>query len=200
MAVSKTFGVGAVEQAAAAGQHHFGENYLQEAELKISALPELCWHFTGTIQTNKTKRLARHFDWVHTLSSARAAARLNNARQPDRPLNVLVQVNISGEASKSGLVPEALDAFIESCLPLERLHLAGLMAIPAPSTDVQQQRAVFRQLRELRDKVQERFRLEGFTELSMGMSQDFAAAIMEGATWVRVGEAIFGPRSVAGKV
>ena len=195
LAVSKTFGVEQIKSAANAGQRHFGENYLQEAQGKIAALPKLCWHFTGTVQSNKTKQLAEHFDWIHTLASEKAARRLNDARQPGRPLNVFVQVNISGETSKSGVAPEKLDAIVRACLPLEQINLVGLMAIPAPTTNMMQQRQVFEELRKMRDEIQVRHGLEGFTELSMGMSRDFEAAIQEGATWIRIGEGIFGARA-----
>ena len=200
LAVSKSFGPDLVEQAAKGGQEHFGENYLQEAIGKIRALPALSWHFIGTIQSNKTRQIAARFDWVHTLSSGKIARRLHEAREEGRgPINAFLQINISREEGKSGISPRELDATVADCLRFERINLVGLMAIPAPTNDAAEQRKIFRELREMRDHVQAGFGLEGFTQLSMGMSRDFEAAIREGSTWIRVGQGIFGPRVTGGK-
>jgi len=200
LAVSKTFGADAVLEAAAAGQRAFGENYLQEALEKMAvvnastaAVGDIEWHFIGPIQSNKTRPIAEHFDWVHTIEREKIAQRLSDQRPPELPpLNVCLQVNISGEASKSGVVPEQAMAVAQAIAALPRLRLRGLMAIPEPTADVAQQRAVFRQVRELFVQLQE----QGLTldTLSMGMSADMEAAIAEGATIVRIGSAIFGQR------
>ena len=200
LAVSKTFGPEAVLEAVQAGQTAFGENYLQEALDKIAAvaiaLPEtpLEWHFIGPIQSNKTRPIAEHFDWVHTVEREKIAQRLSEQR-PDgmAPLNICLQVNISGEASKSGVAPEALVALAQHVAGLPNLCLRGLMAIPEPVDDEALQRAAFARLRQLFDQL----RATGLDldTLSMGMSADLGAAIAEGATIVRVGSAIFGARS-----
>ncbi|HUW27953.1 MAG TPA: YggS family pyridoxal phosphate-dependent enzyme [Sulfuriferula sp.] len=194
LAVSKTFGVDAIRAAAAAGQRAFGESYVQEALVKIAALADLTltWHFIGPLQRNKTHAVAEHFDWVHGVDRAIIAQRLNDARPAARaPLNVCVQVNVSGEASKSGVAPADLPALVHVVAQMPRLHLRGLMAIPAPSANPDQQRAQFRLLRQLRDGLD-----IPLDTLSMGMSDDLEAAIAEGATLVRVGSAIFGRRQV----
>lgn len=202
LAVSKTFGADDVAEAVAAGQTAFGENYLQEALDKIAALrsvaPDtaICWHFIGPIQSNKTRPIAEHFDWVHSVDREKIAQRLSDQR-PEHllPLNICVQVNVSQEASKSGAAMEEASAIARAVAAMPRLRLRGLMAIPEPTEDVAQQRAAFRQLRELYDAL----RAEGLPldTLSMGMSGDLEAAIAEGATIVRVGTAIFGRRSYA---
>lgn len=199
IAVSKTQTPDRVRQAFAAGQHDFGENYLQEALDKMDALAELplCWHFIGPIQSNKTRDIATRFDWVHSVDRERIARRLSEQRPAGRePLKVLLQVNLSGEASKSGVTPEALPALAAVVATLPGLDLRGLMAIPAPETDFERQRQTFRRLAEaaatLRDQGHARCH-----ELSMGMSADFEAAIAEGATFVRIGSDIFGPRAVS---
>jgi hypothetical protein len=202
LAVSKTFGVDAVLEAIASGQNSFGENYLQEALDKIAgvaaALPESAveWHFIGPIQSNKTRPLATHFNWVHTIERLKIAQRLSEQR-PDglSSLNVCLQVNISGEASKSGVAPADLPALARDVASLPHIKLRGLMAIPEPETDVSKQRAAFAQVRALFDQLNR----DGFAldTLSMGMSADIAAAIAEGATIVRVGSAIFGARDYA---
>ena len=199
LAVSKTFGADAVLAAAQAGQTAFGENYLQEALDKIAAvklaLPQgaLAWHFIGPIQSNKTRPIAEHFDWVHTVEREKIAARLSEQRPAGLPdLNICLQVNISGEASKSGVTPAELQALARAVAQLPRLRLRGLMAIPEPETDINLQRAAFAQLRVLYEQLN----AEGLAldTLSMGMSADLRAAVQEGATIVRVGTAIFGTR------
>lgn len=199
LAVSKTFGTEAVLDAARAGQTAFGENYLQEALDKIAAvrlaLPQgaLAWHFIGPIQSNKTRPIAEHFDWVHTVEREKIAARLSEQRPAGLPdLNICLQVNISGEASKSGVAPADLPALARAVAQLPRLRLRGLMAIPEPETDLALQRLAFAQLRALYEQL----KADGLAldTLSMGMSADLRAAVLEGATIVRVGSAIFGSR------
>ncbi|MHB1246859.1 MAG: YggS family pyridoxal phosphate-dependent enzyme [Sulfuriferula sp.] len=194
LAVSKTFGVDAIRAAAVAGQQAFGESYVQEALVKIAALTDLSltWHFIGPLQRNKTRVVAEHFDWVHSVDRAIIAQRLNDARPATlHPLNVCVQVNVSGEVSKSGVSPADLPALVDVVAQLPRLQLRGLMAIPAPTANGDQQHAQFRLLRQLRDGLDVRL-----DTLSMGMSDDLEAAIVEGATLVRVGSAIFGGRQL----
>jgi pyridoxal phosphate enzyme (YggS family) len=200
LAVSKTFPAEAVLEAVAAGQRAFGENYLQEALDKIAAvaaaLPteQVEWHFIGPIQSNKTRPIAAGFAWVHTVERLKIAQRLSEQRPRGMaPLNVCIQVNISGEASKSGATPEELAGLARQVAALPNLKLRGLMAIPEPETDPVKQRAAFARLRVLAEQL----RAEGLEldTLSMGMSADLAAAIAEGATIVRVGSAIFGSRN-----
>lgn len=195
VAVSKTHAAPALQRAYDAGQRHFGENYLQEALAKMDALPaDVTWHFIGPIQSNKTRPLAERFDWVHTVDREKIARRLDEQRPVDRPpLNVLLQVNVSGEASKSGVSLAELPALAAVVASLPRLRLCGLMAIPAPTDDVAAQRAAFRQLADARTALVAAGHAT-CTELSMGMSQDMEAAIAEGATMVRVGTDIFGAR------
>lgn len=202
LAVSKTFGPEAVAEAVAAGQRAFGENYLQEALDKIAALPALVpdtplqWHFIGPIQSNKTRPIAEHFDWVHSVDRLKIAQRLSEQRPEELgPLNICLQVNISAEASKSGLSPEELPEVAAQVAQLPRLRLRGLMAIPAPSDEMKQQRAAFAAVRGLYEQL----RAGGLPmdTLSMGMSADLEAAVAEGATIVRVGSAIFGARHYA---
>ncbi|WP_296946074.1 YggS family pyridoxal phosphate-dependent enzyme [uncultured Massilia sp.] len=199
LAVSKTFPAQAVLEAAASGQRAFGENYLQEGVDKIAAVakarPELRleWHFIGPIQSNKTRPIATHFDWVHTVDRLKIAQRLAEQRPPERGiLNVCLQVNISGEASKSGVRPDELPALAQAVAALPNLRLRGLMAIPEPQADPALQRAPFARLRALAQELGK----AGIAvdTLSMGMSADMGAAVMEGATIVRVGSAIFGAR------
>ena len=195
LAVSKTFPVDDLRAAQAAGQDCFGESYLNEALPKIAALaqPAPEWHYIGPLQSNKTRAVAEQFDWVHSVDRLRVAQRLSEQRPAARPpLNVCLQVNISGEMSKAGVPPERLAELAMSVAALPRLRLRGLMTIPAPTTDVDAQRAAFRRLRLL----QEQLILSGFAldTLSMGMSDDLEAAIAEGATLVRIGSAIFGAR------
>ena len=199
LAVSKTFPPEAVLEAVAAGQTAFGENYLQEALDKMAAvsaaLPgrKIDWHFIGPIQSNKTRPIAAHFDWVHTVDRLKIAQRLSEQR-PEvlGVLNICLQVNISGEASKSGATPEELSELARHVAQLPRLRLRGLMAIPEPETDFARQRAAFARLRVLAEGLH----AQGIAldTLSMGMSADLAAAVAEGATMVRVGSAIFGSR------
>lgn len=200
LAVSKTFGADAVLDAMRAGQAAFGENYLQEALDKIAfvkaAAPQHApaWHFIGPIQSNKTRPIAEHFDWVHTVEREKIAARLSEQRPAGLPdLNICLQVNISGEASKSGVTPAELPALAHAVAQLPRLRLRGLMAIPEPETELTLQRAAFAQLRALYEQL----KAEGLAldTLSMGMSADLRAAVLEGATIVRVGSAIFGSRN-----
>jgi pyridoxal phosphate enzyme (YggS family) len=196
LAVSKTFPADAVREAYAAGQCRFGENYLQEGLDKIVALRDLKieWHFIGPIQSNKTRPIAEHFDWVHGIDRLKVAERLSAQRPINLPpLQVCLQVNVSGEASKSGVPPEQVRELARGIAALPNLRLRGLMAIPAPTDDVAEQRAAFAHLRILFEQLN-RDGLQLDT-LSMGMSHDFPAAIAEGATLVRVGTAIFGVRS-----
>jgi pyridoxal phosphate enzyme (YggS family) len=198
VAVSKSFSPAAVREAVTAGQRDFGENYLQEGLEKIRELRALglTWHYIGPIQSNKTRAIAEHFDWVHTIDRGKIAERLSQARGGgQRDLQVCLQVNVSGEASKSGVAPEEVAALARHVAGMSHLKLRGLMAIPEPTPDARLQRARFAQLRELRDRLNG----EGFAldTLSMGMSADLEAAIAEGATLVRVGTAIFGERKAA---
>ena len=196
LAVSKTWPAECVAEAAACGQRAFGENYVQEAVDKIAALAGLGleWHFIGPIQSNKTRPLAEHFDWVHSVDRFRVAARLSAQRPvPLGPLNVCLQVNVSGEASKSGVLPAELPALAEAVAALPRLRLRGLMCIPEPTDDVALLRSRFALLRELSEAT--RIRGIAADTLSMGMSHDVEEAVAEGATMVRVGTAIFGERT-----
>ena len=202
LAVSKTFGADAVLEAAAAGQCAFGENYLQEALDKIAAVREaqpgllLEWHFIGPIQSNKTRPIAENFDWVHSVERDKIARRLSEQRPAHLPpLNVCLQVNISGEASKSGVAPEEVAALAREVAAMPNLKLRGLMAIPEPEEDIERQRAPLRRMRELFVSLQ----AQGLAldTLSMGMSSDLEAAVAEGATIVRIGTAIFGQRHYA---
>lgn len=200
LAVSKTFGVDAIAEAHAAGQRRFGENYVQEAIEKVAALeglePRPEWHLIGPLQSNKTRVVAATFDWVHTVDRLKIAERLSAQRPPVlAPLSVCLQVNVSGEASKSGLAPGEVGAVAHAVAALPRLRLRGLMAIPEVTGDVAAQRRPFRALRALFDQL----RGEGLAldTLSAGMSDDLEAAILEGATMVRVGSAIFGRRAAA---
>jgi hypothetical protein len=198
LAVSKTFTAGEVRAAYAAGQREFGENYIQEATAKLVALSPLplIWHFIGPIQSNKTRAIAAHFDWVHTLAREKIAQRLAEARPLGRPpLEVCLQVNLGGEQSKSGVAPEAVRPLAEAVRALPRLRLRGLMAIPEPGGDIAQQRRRFAGLRLLLEQLNTAG--FGLDTLSMGMSQDLEAAVMEGATIVRIGSAIFGERKRA---
>jgi hypothetical protein len=198
VAVSKTHPAAAVRTAAGAGQRDFGENYVQEALAKIELLADLSlvWHFIGPIQSNKTRAIAEAFHWVHSIDRERIARRLAEARPAHlAPLKVCIEVNVSGEASKSGIAPEAVAPLAQQVSALPRLELRGLMAIPEPTPDVQLQRRRFRTLRELKDQlVRGGLALDA---LSMGMSADLEAAIAEGATMVRIGTAIFGEREKA---
>ncbi len=195
LAVSKTKPAAAVREAAAAGVREFGENYLQEALEKMEALAdlELTWHFIGPLQSNKTRPVAERFDWVHSVDRLKTARRLSEQR-PDTlpPLNLCLQVNISGEESKAGLRLAELPALATEVAALPRVTLRGLMAIPAPSDDPATQREPFARLREALTALQ--VTIPELDTLSMGMSGDLEAAIAEGATLVRIGTDIFGPR------
>jgi len=199
LAVSKAKPAEAVAAARAAGQHAFGENYVQEAAAKMDTLadPSLEWHFIGPLQSNKTRAVAERFAWVHGVDRLKIARRLSAQRAPDAPpLQVCLQVNVSAEASKSGVAPAELTDLARAVAALPRLALRGLMAIPAPAAGLEAQRAPYRQLRELLEALQGALRGEApdLDTLSMGMSADLEAAIAEGATLVRVGTAIFGER------
>lgn len=192
LAVSKTKPAAAVREAFAAGAQDFGENYLQEALDKQAELYDLplTWHFIGPIQSNKTKAIAEHFSWVHSVDRLKIAERLS-AQRPAHlsALNICLQVNVSGEASKSGCHPDELPALAQAVTQLPNLRLRGLMTIPEPTDDPIEQRAAFARLRELQQGLN-----LGLDTLSMGMSHDLEAAIAEGATWVRIGTALFGAR------
>jgi pyridoxal phosphate enzyme (YggS family) len=197
LAVSKTFGAEAVREAHLAGQRAFGENYVQEALTKIDALaelrPALEWHLIGPLQSNKTREVALSFDWVHTIDRLKIAERLSAQRPPHLPpLQVCLQVNVSAEASKSGVAPAELSALARAVAALPRLRLRGLMSIPEPVEGFEAQRAPHRRLREAFEVL----RAQGLAldTLSMGMSADLEAAVAEGATVLRVGSAIFGAR------
>jgi len=195
LAVSKTFPAAAVREAAAAGQAAFGENYLQEAAAKMAALADLAleWHFIGPLQSNKTRAVAERFAWVHGVDRLKIAQRLSDQR-PDHlpPLHVCIQVNVSGEATKAGVAPEAAAELARAVAALPRLRLRGLMTLPAPQADPARQREPFARLR----RLYEALRAEGLDldTLSMGMTGDLEAAVAEGATIVRVGTGIFGQR------
>ena len=195
LAVSKTFPATAVRDAYLGGQTAFGENYLQEALEKIEALRDLPleWHFIGPIQSNKTRAIAESFAWVHSVDRLKIAERLS-AQRPAHlpPLNLCLQVNVSGEKSKSGVAPEEVAQLAQEVVCLPHIKLRGLMAIPAPAANEEEQRVPFAQMRALLDTLNS----EGLAldTLSMGMSHDYPAAILEGATIVRIGTAIFGTR------
>ncbi|UCV28206.1 YggS family pyridoxal phosphate-dependent enzyme [Ferribacterium limneticum] len=198
LAVSKTWPLACILEAAEAGQRAFGENYVQEGIDKIAAITgrNLEWHFIGPLQSNKSRPVAEHFDWVHSIERLKIAERLS-AQRPAflPPLQVCIQVNVSGEASKSGCAPDEAPALCKAIAALPGLRLRGLMAIPEPTDDLAAQRQPFRQLRE----IYEHIRAAGLPldTLSMGMSHDLEAAIAEGATIVRIGTAIFGERNYA---
>jgi PLP dependent protein len=192
LAVSKTKPASAIREAYAAGLRDVGENYLQEALTKQQALSDLplIWHFIGPIQSNKTKAIAEHFDWVHSVDRLKIAQRLSEQRPAGlAPLNICLQVNVSGEDSKSGCAPTELPALAEAVNALPGLRLRGLMAIPEPTEDRAEQEAAFATLRQLQAQLD-----LGLDTLSMGMSHDLEAAIAQGATWVRIGTALFGAR------
>ena len=219
LAVSKTFGLDAISAAWMAGQTSFGENYVQEGIQKIEAMPEAfptrgpeplasgpIWHFIGPLQSNKTRAVAEHFDWVHTVDRERIGQRLSEQRPASRgPIQVCIQVNVSGESSKSGVAPHDALALVESLLPLPRLRVRGLMVIPEALAEFNAQRTEFARARQLFESIRDNLSgipsmtpaLGGWDTLSMGMSADLEAAIAEGATIVRVGSAIFGSRTSA---
>ncbi|MBJ2276853.1 YggS family pyridoxal phosphate-dependent enzyme [Pseudomonas sp. MF6767] len=192
LAVSKTKPAQAVRDAYAAGLHDFGENYLQEALGKQADLTDLplSWHFIGPIQSNKTRAIAENFAWVHSVDRLKIAQRLSEQRPADLPpLNICIQVNVSGEASKSGCTPADLPALATAISALPRLKLRGLMAIPEPTEDRAEQDAAFATVRDLQASLN-----LPLDTLSMGMSHDLESAIAQGATWVRIGTALFGAR------
>ncbi|MGQ0545652.1 MAG: YggS family pyridoxal phosphate-dependent enzyme [Betaproteobacteria bacterium] len=191
LAVSKGQGIDKIRAAATAGQRAFGENYVQEALAKMAALPGLEWHLIGPLQSNKTRAAAEHFAWVQTIDRERIARRLSEQRPASLPpLNVLIQVNVSGEASKSGVAPGEVEFLAAAISRLARIRLRGLMAIPEPGAP----RERYRVVKEIFNRLQEKY---SFDTLSMGMSDDMELAIAEGATMVRIGTAIFGPREKA---
>jgi pyridoxal phosphate enzyme (YggS family) len=205
IAVSKTFPARAVAEAVECGQRAFGENYAQEGVAKMQAVreqlgkgaPQLTWHFIGPIQSNKTRLIAEHYDWVQGVDRLSVAQRLSQQRPPQLPdLELCIEVNISGEASKHGIAPAGLMELAREVSMLPHVRLRGLMTIPEPSSIADRMREQFRALRECRDSL-DRLGIKLDT-LSMGMSDDFEAAIAEGATMVRVGRAIFGERTRQG--
>ncbi len=196
LAISKTQSIESIRQVWENGQIAFGENYLQEALPKIAALHDIHieWHFIGPIQANKTRLIAENFSWVQSIERLKIAERLNTQRPSHLPpLNVCIQVNISQESSKSGIIPEEVISLAKAIQSLPQLKLRGLMAIPEPLTDFQQQRKAFHQLHRLFTELNKTLSLSLDT-LSMGMSQDYAAAIAEGSTMIRIGTALFGER------
>ncbi|WGE52125.1 YggS family pyridoxal phosphate-dependent enzyme [Actinobacillus equuli] len=196
LAVSKTKPVEAIEEAITAGQTAFGENYVQEGVEKIAYFAQqsnLEWHFIGPLQSNKTRLVAENFDWIQTVDRLKIAERLNAQRPANKaPLNVLIQINISDEQSKSGIQPEELDELAKAISQLPNLRLRGLMAIPKPESEAEQQKIALRKMQQLFDRLQVEF--EGIDTLSMGMSDDMQSAIECGSTMVRIGTAIFGAR------
>lgn len=195
LAVSKTKPASAIEEAVAAGQRCFGENYVQEGVDKIQAAGNsaLDWHFIGPLQSNKSRLVAEHFNWCHTVDRLKIATRLNEQRPAGLPpLNVLIQINISDENSKSGIMLEALNALAKEISLLPRLTLRGLMAIPAPENDYARQLAVCSQMAEAFNQL--KIKYPSVDTLSLGMSDDMDAAIAAGSTMVRIGTAIFGAR------
>lgn len=197
LAVSKTRSVETISAAISQGQLHFGENYCQEAVAKIEAInnPNLIWHFIGPIQSNKTKQISSYFDWVHTIDRIKVARLLNEQRPMNlAPLNVCIQINISYEDSKSGITLDNVDGFIRELEQFKRLKVRGLMSLPAPVSSFDKQRIPFSILKR---KLQElKMSRPGIDTLSIGTSEDMTAAIAEGATIVRIGTALFGPRNV----
>lgn len=202
LAVSKTHSVDRLREAIAAGAHDFGENYVQEAMEKIALLaptaPNLTWHFIGPVQSNKTRDLAAHFQWVHSVDRLKIAQRLQDQRPVGSPaLNICVQINLSNEQTKSGISLQESKDLCAAISSMDRLCLRGLMAIPAPCHDFEQQRAAFRPLAALFEELKQIY--PTMDTLSMGMSDDYAAAIAEGSTMIRIGTGIFGKREYAGE-
>jgi pyridoxal phosphate enzyme (YggS family) len=201
LAVSKTKPAGMIRQAWQLGQREFGENYVQEAlekQAELADLQGIVWHFIGPLQANKTRAVAEHFDWVHSVDREKIARRLNDQR-PEAlgPLEVCLQVNVSDEASKSGVAFDELESLAQAVVSLPRLRLRGLMAIPAPAATVAEQRAPLARLRQALEALRQRFPEAPLDTLSMGMSDDLEAAILEDATLVRLGTAIFGARNTS---
>ncbi len=201
LAVSKTKPAAMIRQAWQLGQREFGENYLQEAlekQTELTDLDGIVWHFIGPLQSNKTRSVAEHFDWVHSVDRLKIAKRLSEQRPAHlAPLNICLQVNISREESKAGVLPEALEELAKEVATLPNLHLRGVMAIPAPAKDISAQRQPLAALREAFTALQSSLPDAPLDTLSMGMSDDLEAAILEGATLVRLGTAIFGARPSA---
>ena len=191
---SKAQTIDSIREAYESGLTHFGENYLQEAEEKIENLSkDLVWHYIGSIQSRKAKRIAEIFDWVHTVDSVKVAMKLNNARPKSRGfLNVCLQINIDNEENKSGLDLKEIDRFIEQTKSLENLKIRGLMVIPRPREALEEQKEIFGIVKNIFSTLNEKG--NNYDTLSMGMSSDYAAAIQEGATMLRIGTGIFGPR------
>lgn len=202
LAVSKAQSADKIRAAYAAGQHTFGENYLQEALDKQAQLTDIDieWHYIGPIQSNKTQAIAQHFSWVHSVDRIKIAERLSAARPASwPPLQVCIQINVSGEESKSGVAPNDIFPLAEAIIRLPHLRLRGLMAIPAPTHDLALQREQFRRVREALGLLQNQLQDTDLDTLSMGMSEDYQAAIAEGSTIVRIGSAIFGARPARNK-
>ncbi|GGK63997.1 YggS family pyridoxal phosphate-dependent enzyme [Amphritea balenae] len=203
LAVSKTRQSEELMQLWQEGQRHFGENYLQEALDKIKLLQgnDICWHFIGPIQSNKTRSITENFSWVHSVDRLKIAQRLNDQR-PDSlpPLNICLQINISEEQSKSGIIPAELPKLAEQIAAMPNIRLRGLMAIPANCEDPEQQRIPFARMQALLLQLQEQLPQQPLDTLSMGMSGDMDAAIAEGSTMVRIGTALFGPRDYSNKI
>lgn len=199
LAVSKTKPAELIRQAYQNGQCDFGENYLQEAldkQNELADLDAIVWHFIGPLQSNKTRAVAENFHWVHSIERAKTARRLSEQRPAALgPLNVCLQVNVSGEASKSGVAPDELETLAAEVARLPNLRLRGLMAIPAPAEGIDAQRRPLAELRRLKERLAERQPALELDTLSMGMSDDLEAAVLEGATLVRLGTAIFGARA-----
>jgi hypothetical protein len=194
LAVSKTQPVERIREAITAGQNAFGENYVQEAVEKMALLPRVEWHLIGPLQSNKTRLAAESFDWVQTVASEKIARRLSEQRPAHLPpLNVLIQVNVSGEATKSGVAPHEVEALAKGVKGMPRLRLRGLMAIPEPGADRSRYQVVKKLFEQLKSEL-------GLDTLSMGMSDDLDLALAEGSTMVRIGTAIFGPREQGEKI
>ncbi|WIM81225.1 YggS family pyridoxal phosphate-dependent enzyme [Gallibacterium anatis] len=201
LAVSKTKPFADILKAYHAGQRQFGENYVQEGVEKIQLaqqqnLNDITWHLIGPLQSNKTRIVAEHFDWVQTIDRVKIAERLSQQR-PDhlQPLQVLIQINISDENSKSGIAPQQMEELAQQIIKLPKLQLRGLMAIPAPTEDINQQITIFNQMKSLLQQLQQCFPQQKIDTLSMGMTDDMRTAIACGSTMVRIGTAIFGKRN-----
>ena len=200
LAVSKAQPTSSLKTVLASDQQSFGENYLQEALPKIGILPSADWHFIGSIQSNKTKHIAENFDWGHSIGSLKVARRLSEQRPSSlAPLKVMIQLNISNEENKGGLAPLAAQKLASKITTLPNLSLQGFMIIPKSSNSEKLEREPFRQTREIRDDIAKFLGIQ-LPHLSMGMTKDFTAAIAEGATWIRIGRAIFGPRTNSGDI
>ncbi len=195
LAVSKSQNIEVIENAYQAGQHNFGENYLQEAKEKIDRLPLADWHFIGAIQSNKTKEIANKFNWVHSVDSEKLAKRLSEQRNPKKgKLNIFIQVNTSREPQKRGVHPDEVYSLAKKISVFSNISFAGLMTIPAQSHDEYIASSCFRNLRQISEQISPSLGVGKSLHLSMGMSNDYLSAIKEGSTWVRIGTMIFGPR------